>query len=283
MENEINISDDHSKKVPQAALKVALGGGLSLLAGLASQVATAYLFGAGTEMDAFFTALTIPLYLQIVLLGGLPFVVIPAFVNEENSGNEDAAWSLTGTLLWVSCGLLFLIAIACAIFSRGIINLTAPGFGEMKSVLSSQMLTIMMFSVPFIGISSFTSGVQNVRGKYFSPATATAIGSIGNLVILLSLHSHMGPMALAWGNLGAAILQACVTAVPVISHGWKRLLPLSDPRVKEIFKLISPFILFGLITSSRLIFERFFASGLPDGQLSYLGYANKISDRKSVV
>lgn len=278
MENEITTSDDHIKKVPQAALKVALGGGLSLLAGLASQVATAYLFGAGSEMDAFFTALTIPLYLQIVLLGGLPFVVIPAFVNEENSGNEDAAWSLTGTLIWVSCGLLFAIAIACAIFSRGIIDITAPGFGEIKSNLASQMLAIIIFSVPFMGLSSFTSGVQNVRGKYFSPATATAIGSVGNLVILLLLHSKLGPLALAWGSFGSAVLQAGVTAVPVIRHGWKSLLPLGDPRVKEILKLITPFILFGFITSSRLIFERFFASALPDGQISYLGYASKISN-----
>jgi putative peptidoglycan lipid II flippase len=278
MENEIALSDDHTKKVPQAALKVALGGGLSLLAGLASQVATAYLFGAGTEMDAFFTALTIPLYLQIVLLGGLPFVVIPAFVTEENAGNEEAAWSLTGTLIWVSGIFLFLIAFACAIYSRFIIDITAPGFGDSKSELASQMLAIIIFSVPFMGLSSFTSGVQNIRGKFFSPATATAIGSIGNLVILLSLHSTLGPIALAWGSLGSAVLQSCVTAIPVIRHGWNRLMPIGDPRLKEMFKLITPFILFGLITSSRLILERFFASGLPNGQISYLGYANKISN-----
>ena len=278
MENHEPLTEQPTIKVSHAALRVALGGGFSLLAGLASQVVTAYFFGAGSEMDAFFTALTIPLYLQIVLLGGLPFVVIPAFVNEENSGHEEDAWSLTGTLVWFTSGLLIFMAIVCAIFARDIINITAPGFGDEKSVMSAQMLAILIFSVPFMGLSSFTSGVENIRGRYFWPATATAIGSLGNLIVLLVFHSSLGPLSLAWGNLTSAILMACVTTIPVLKHGWKNLLPLNDPRLVEIFKLVTPFILFGLITSSRLILERYFASVLPDGQLSFMGYANKISN-----
>jgi peptidoglycan biosynthesis protein MviN/MurJ (putative lipid II flippase) len=65
-----DLFPEPAKEISRAALKVSIGGGLSLIAGLASQVITAYLFGAGAEMDAFFTASTIPLYLQIVLLGG---------------------------------------------------------------------------------------------------------------------------------------------------------------------------------------------------------------------
>lgn len=278
MENHQNQSEQPIIKVSHAAFRVALGGGLSLLAGLASQVATAFFFGAGSEMDAFFTAMTIPLYLQIVLLGGLPFVIIPAFVNEENSGREDDAWSLTGTLVWFTTGLLFVLAVAGAFFSREIINITAPGFGDQKSALSAHMLEILIFSVPFMGLSSFTSGVENIRGRFFWPATATAIGSLGNLIVLLAFHSSLGPVVLAWGNLASAILMASVTTIPVLRHGWKSPLPLNDPRLVDIFKLVTPFILFGLITSSRLILERYFASVLPDGQLSYMGYANKISN-----
>lgn len=278
MESNSNHSGQQNINVSHAALRVALGGGLSLLAGLASQVATAYFFGAGSEMDAFFTALTIPLYLQIVLLGGLPFVVIPAFVNEENSGHEEDAWALTGTLVWFTGGLLLAMAVVGSVFSSKIIELTAPGFGAEKSEMASHMLSILIFSVPFMGLSSFTSGVENIRGRYFWPAAATAIGSIGNLIILLALHSSLGPIALAWGNLVAAVLLASITTIPVFMHGWKKPLRLNDPRLIEIYKLITPFIFFGLITSSKLIFERYFASVLPDGQLSYLGYANKISN-----
>ena len=36
-------------------------------------------------------------------------------------------------------------------------------------------------------------------------------------------------------------------------------------------------MVFGIFSDSTSIFERFFASDLPDGDLSYIGYANKIS------
>jgi putative peptidoglycan lipid II flippase len=273
-----NSKNSRNNQISHAALLVAIGGFFSLLAGLASQVATAYLFGAGSEMDAFFTALTIPLYLQIVLLGGLPFVVIPAFVSEENAGRKDDAWSLVGTFTWITVAILIIVSVVGAIFSFQIISISAPGFGLEKTNLAAEMLSILMFSVPFIGLASFTSGVENVRERFFWPAAATAIGSIGNLITLIVLHPYLGPMALAWGNLVSAVLQASVTTIPVLVHGWKKTMSLSDPRLVEMLKLISPFIIFGLITSSRLLLERYFASSLPNGQLSFIGYAGKISN-----
>lgn len=267
-----------AKEISRAALRVSIGGGLSLIAGLASQVITAYLFGAGADMDAFFTASTVPLYLQIVLLGGLPFVVVPAFIREESAGHENDAWSLTGTMIYITIIVLMLTAVIGAFLSPQIIAFSAPGFAIQKASLSSQMLSILMFTVPFSGLGTFTSGVENVRGHFFWPATATALGSIGNVLTIVLLHPLIGPMSLAWGNLVSTILFATVTTIPVISHGWKKLMPLNDIRIVEMLKLISPFIFFGLITNSRLLLERYFASMLPDGQLSYIGYAGKISN-----
>lgn len=267
-----------TKEISNAAMKVAMGGVFSLAAGLASQVLTAYLFGAGADMDAYFTSMTIPLYLQIVILGGLPFVVIPAFVREECAGNSDDAWSITGTMA-LSTGLfLLVISIIGSIVSPWIISICAPGFNPSKAELAARMLSIMVFTVPFSGIGSFTSGVENARGRYFWPAAATAIGSLGNVIVLVILTPLVGSSALAYGNLTSAILAALVTIIPTFQHGWKRLLPIRDPRILELFRLIAPFIIFGLVTHSRVIFERFFASTLPDGQLSYMGYANKLSN-----
>ncbi|MHC1785267.1 MAG: murein biosynthesis integral membrane protein MurJ [Anaerolineaceae bacterium] len=278
MQIEITPVKRPETKISHAALLVAVGGAFSLLAGLASQVVSAYFFGAGAEMDAFFTALTIPLYLQIVLLGGLPFVVIPAFVNEQSSGDENDAWSLIGTFIWITIAVLAIVTLIGVLFSYQIIVISAPGFGQEKTLLASQMLAVMMFSVPFMGLATFTSGVENVRERFFWPAAATAVGSLGNLATLVLLYSSIGPMALAWGNLVSAVLQASITTIPVLMHGWKKTMGFNDPRLREMLRLIAPFIIFGMITSSRLLFERYFASALPNGQLSYFGYANKISN-----
>lgn len=265
-------------KSSHAALRVAIGGVFSLLAGLTAQVITAYLFGAGSDMDAFFTAMTIPTYLQFSLLGGLPFVVIPAFIHEETAGREDGAWALAGTFIKIAGGVLFVVTLIGALGASQIIDIMAPGFGESKSHLASQMLSILMFTIPFLGLGSFTCGIENVRGRFFWPASATAIGSVGNFLTLLFLKPLVGPVALAWGALVSAILYGCVTTIPVLRHGWKKTLRLKDPRVVEMIKLIAPFIFFGLITQVKSLLERYLASSLPDGDLSYIGYANKISN-----
>lgn len=272
--NKADVSSNDT--VARSAFKVMLGGLFGLIAGVSSQVAVASIFGAGAEMDAFLTALGVPLYLQAVLLAGLPFVFVPVFVQEKMAGREDDAWALAGTFFWLTGGILAVVAIGGSLFAREIIDLSAPGLSLAKADLAARMLAVLMFTVPLTGLGTLTQGIQHCRDRFFWPAVAPAVGSLGNMIILLVLYRPMGPLALAWGYLAIAALPACVTVVPVLRHGWKRLMPLSDGQVHEMAKLIAPFVFFGIVTRSAPLFERYFASGLPDGDFSYLGYAHKI-------
>lgn len=278
MAPEINKKDTPSNNfVARSAFKVALGSLLTLIAGFGLQVTIAYHFGPGAEMDAFLTALAVPLFLQAVLLTGLPFVLIPAFVQHEVEGREDEAWALAGTFFWLVAGILAVVAIGSSLFAQEIISLSAPGLNPGKSALTASMLSILMFTVPMNGLAILTVGIQNARHNFFWPAVAPAIGSLGNLMLLLVLYQRIGPMVLAWGYLAATALIASVTVVPVLRHGWKRLIPLNDSQMHEMARLTAPFIIFGVLGSCIPLLERYFASSLPDGELSYLDYAFRIS------
>ena len=264
--------------VARSAFKVTLGGLFRLIAGISKQAIIAYIFGAGIEMDAYLTAFVIPIYLRTVLLTGLSYVLVPAFIQLETAEREDDAWALVGTFFWLTGGLLTVIAIGGSLFAADIIALAAPGLSPGKADLAARMLAVLMFSVPLAGLGSLTRGIQNARNHFFWPATSTGIGAIGNVMVLLVLYRSAGPLSLAWGYLVAAALQACVTLIPVLRHGWTRLMSLRDSRVHEMVRLMLPFVFFGLLTYSTSLFERYYASGLPDGDLSYLGYASKISE-----
>jgi putative peptidoglycan lipid II flippase len=263
--------------VTASAFKVMLGGMFTLLAGLASQIVVASIFGAGAEMDAFLTAWAVPYYFQLVLTSWMPFVIVPAFVQQQESNSEDTAWALVGTFTWLTVGILTLLSLIVVFIAPTIINLVAPGLSPYKADLSTKMLYILVFTVPLSGLNILSTGIQNTRGRFFWPSIAPAIGSISNLLAVMLLHQRIGPVALAWGNLASVALSALVPVVPMLRHGWKRLVPLKDQMIRELVHLMLPFILFGVLTSSVSLFERFFASGLPDGDLSYLGYAGKIS------
>jgi putative peptidoglycan lipid II flippase len=254
-----------------------LGGLVSFLASLASGMVLAALFGAGSEMDAYLTAQVIPVYIQAVLLTGLPFVFVPAFVEASEAGSEEDAWAMAGTFFWLLGGGLLVVSLAVSLLAPSIIALSAPGLSPAKAELSARMLSVLAFAVPFTGLGSLTSGIQNARDRFFFPSLGGALGAVGNLLTLLLLYRLVGPMALAWAFVVSQVLRASVTVVPVLRHGWGRLMSLRDSRLPELAKLMAPFILFGIVLRSTSLVERFFASSLPDGDLSYIGYATKVS------
>lgn len=264
-----------NKSIARSAFKVSLGSFFGLTAGLVSQTLLAYLFGAGQEMDAFLTALVVPAYLQGVLLASLSFVFIPAFIEYTEAGREEDAWALVGTFFWLIGGLLLAIAILIALFASTIVDLIAPDLTPAKAELAAQMLSLLILTLPINGFGIFTASVQNARDRFFWSTARSALNSIGNIIALLILYPQIGAIALAWGYIAAELSSASVTTIPVLRHGWTKLTPLSDKRVLEMFRLLAPLVFIGILTRVTPVFERYFASGLPDGALSSLGYATR--------
>lgn len=269
--------ENGNSSVTRPASKVMFGGILSLLGGLVSNVVIAAVFGAKADMDAYLTALVIPTYVQLVFYSSLSFVLVPAFIEAEAKKEEDDAWTLVGTFFWLTLIILLGLSVVCSLFSAQIISLTAPGFQEDKAKLASQMLAVLMFTTPFIGLGTLTAGIQNARRRFFWPSVAPAFGAFGNMIALLSLYPVIDSMALAWGFFTSTVIQAGFTILPLVFHGWKKIFPITDHRVVGVMKLMVPLILIGMLTSFTPVAERYFSSGLQDGQISYMGYVSKIS------
>ncbi|MBL8062679.1 MAG: hypothetical protein JNK32_06645 [Anaerolineales bacterium] len=273
-----NATVSDTSSITRPASRAMFGGILALAGGLVSNIIVAYIYGAGSSMDAYLTALVIPSYIQIVFFSSLAFVVIPVFIEAESRKQNEDAWALVGTFFWITTSILLLISVMGFVFSRQIIEIVAPGFQNQKALLASHMLAVLIFSTPFTGLSILTVGIQNARHHFFWPSVAPAFGFLVNIITLLVLSRFVGPMTLCWGYLLSTVTQAGFSIVPVVSHGWKKLLPLTDERVRNIGKAMMPLILFGLFTCISPVAIRYFSSGLPDGQIAYMGYANKISN-----
>lgn len=263
--------------ITKPASKIMLGSILSLIGGLVSNVIIAAIFGARADMDAYLTAMVIPTYLEMIFYGSLAFILVPAFIEAEAKNNEEKAWSLVGTFFWLTTIVLLGASTTGAIFSSQIISITAPGFQEGKARLAAQMLSVLMFSTPLMGLGVLSVGIQNARHRFFWPSVAPAFGAFVNMIILLIFYPILGSMALPWGFLGSTVIQAAFATIPLLAHGWKRLIPLTDPEVRRVLKLMLPLIFFGVLSCSSPVADRYFSSVLPDGQVSYMGYASKIT------
>lgn len=265
------------RNITKAANRVTIGSLFGLVAGLVTQVIVASYFGASQENDAFLTALTIPLYLQSVLLSGLSFVFIPTFVKDVTAGREEDAWALVGAYFWIIGLVLLPIAVTIAWLAPTAVLWLAPGYTSGKLEMTARMLAILIFTVPLSGYSIFTGAIENARERFFWPAARSAVGALANVMTVILLYRSIGGMALAWGYGVGILMEASITTFPVLRHGWQRVEPFGSKRVRDTAKLVAPLILFGIFSRITPVFERYFASGLPDGALSYLGYAAKLA------
>lgn len=272
-----------STNYSKSAFVVSVGSILSFGVGTATQIVIASIFGASREMDAYFTAIVLPTFFSGVITTGLNFVLIPAIIREQEYGRNQDARKLVSTVLVTIFTILVLITIIIEVNSNQIIKLYAPGMEPDSQLLSASILRIQILALPFMGIGSLAGGVQNSYDSFFRPAIAPAVGSILNLVIVLISNKYIGVYSLALGGISSIMVISLINLLPVLLTHKLEFLPLMDVRIIKLWILMIPFVLFGIIQRSSPVIERYFASGLSDGQLSYLGYSSKITNVMKVL
>ena len=261
----------------RSSLLVSVGSIATLVFGFAAQTLIAFYFGAGGQMDAFMSAFVIPSYLQGLLFIGLPFVLVPLFTRERTLGSAGNAWGIVGTLFGLVAGVTLIISICGTLFAEKIVTVSAPGLSPDNLSLAASMLRILAFCLPAAALGTLASGVQNARGSFLWPALAQAVGILGNISVVAIGHRALGAMSLAWGALLAALIQGAVTTVPMLRAFDGRMVPLNDSRVLKLLRLMAPVVILGVPGRAIPVLERFFASHMPPGSVSYLGYAARLA------
>ena len=85
-------------------------------------------FGAGSELDVYYAAFTVPDFIALILIfGAIAAAVIPIFSSYFRK-DEGEAWKYVSTLLNVFLGFLIIVCLILIIFTPAIISITAPGF-----------------------------------------------------------------------------------------------------------------------------------------------------------
>lgn len=264
------------------AIIVTSGTVLVTLIGYATQLALAYLFGATGQTDAYIAASTIPTLLTTVFLGALRFTFIPSFIEQtHHAENEDWAWETASSVIGLSSGLFIIIAFIGIAISPQLIEITNPGFldNSEQLFLTADLLRILWVSVIFSGTSAMFSSIWLANENFFFPTLATIVNSSVILVTTLALGRTIGIYSIAFGTLIGGIIKFILLSGPLIVRKRIRLLAFHlyfSEEVKKVYKLMIPLVLGALVYKSSPLVERFYASSLGEGSISYLGYGFKL-------
>ncbi|OPY63410.1 MAG: putative peptidoglycan biosynthesis protein MurJ [Pelotomaculum sp. PtaU1.Bin065] len=264
--------------VARAAIVLVLFNVASKLTALVREMVIARQFGTTAVMDAYLVAFSLPSVLFYLFTGALATVVVPIYSEYAAAGREREAWGLFGTFFHV---LLLLLAVATALgllLAPWLVKLLAPDFpGDTLSLAAS--LTRWMFPfLIFSGLSALFSGLLNARNIFAITALNGPLSNLAVIIAVLVLSSQWGIYGMALGVLagGAAGMVVQLPALRRAGFSFRPGVALNHPDLKRIFKLVLPITLGFSISETYILIDRYLASGLAEGSISALNYANRL-------
>ena len=258
---------------------------LSKIAGFLRDIIVANYYGASIVSDAYFYAYQIPA-LAIVILGGMggPFhsatvSVFSKIINNFNSKPQPEVKKLFNTYETFSILIFGIIALICFFFPQEVMNVIISQAPQDLSELAAQHLKIMSPVILVGALLGLYYGILVTYNKFLLPNIAPSMLSFGVIATLLISRGDGTGYYLALGTTIGALLQLLLQAPVVMKLGYT-FKPCFDffhnKNFNDILELLMPAFLSSTIGQIGIYVDIFFASGLPAGQWTAYGYANRI-------
>ncbi len=253
---------------------------ITQLLGLARGMVNYQVFGTTAEMDSFNAANRVTELLFNLMAGGaLGSAFIPTFTGLLAREQHQTAWKLASAianlLLLVLTGVSLLAAIFAPQIVRDVLFLLSPGEAPGQEQLTVFLLRIMLPSVIIFGLSGLVMGILNAHQKFWLPAIAPAMYSIGQILGVLLLPEGLGITRLAIGALAGSLLHLLIQLPHLLrlNGRYSALLGLRMGEVREVAGLMGPRILGVAVVQINFIVNTIIGLSLPEGSVSALSLA----------
>jgi putative peptidoglycan lipid II flippase len=247
---------------------------LNLLASFLNQAMLAYFFGAGRSMDALLISGALPFAILNLAIGDLSYTLIPLLMRYEKTGEQRR---VSGACFTVVALMALGVALLGALGHRSILRLsTAASMPAATFELAASMAPTIWIIVGLTILGSFLTGIHHYRRSFFYPAMTLALPYLGMIAGGLLGASRFGIFAVVVGWAVATLLRDLALyrflVPPRVRFYW-------DPGHPAIAKLLRSSCVLGisLLPFAVLpVIDTFWASRLPVGSISYLGYSTRI-------
>jgi len=244
---------------------------LGLISSLLLQMTIAHFFGAGWQTDAYLVAYTIPILVTTLFGEPLGLAMLP-MMNRVKAARDNEFVRRFVMGIFVSLVLVLMAVMTLLLVgSRWLVRASAPGFSAEQTALSVWMFRVFMLAAGFSILATFLQYLyyfeNSVVWAYFPTfvPTWTIIGCI------LLFADVVGIKIIALGALVGSGLQ-CAALGPVLL----RYLGVTPTFTRDILRTYKNAILiaFSMVPMWAIPFvDRYLASGMPEGSISYLGYS----------
>ncbi len=235
----------------------------------------AHQFGAGTELDLYYTAFRIPDLLYVLFASTLSVYVLIPFVAERISGTDAArARVLLSQIFSLFLIVYAVLALLIAYMAPEIVQMFFPGFESEQGALV-MLMRILLIQPFLLGISSLLGVITQFGHRFVLYALSPLIYNVGIIFGVLVLYPYLGITGLVWGViLGALghlliqlpfVFQSELAPRFTTTFVWKEIREVLQTSVPRALTLsLHQFVLLGLVA---------FAGVMVSGSVSVFQFA----------
>jgi putative peptidoglycan lipid II flippase len=245
---------------------------------------TAFL-GATPVSDAFIIAFKFPnFFRRLFAEGAFNASFVPIFSGIFTNQGLQPALQFAEYALALLISMLIGITLLAELFMPQIIAVLAPGFLD-DAEQFSQVVNFARITFPylfFISLTALYSGVLNSLDHFSAPAAAPILLNFCLISALLLYGTSTGTngYALSTAVSIAGVMQ--LTWLILYARAQSIRLKLKKPKLtsetKQLLIKMAPIALSGGVFQINIMIDTLLASFLPDGSISYLYFADRLSE-----
>ena len=248
--------------------------------GFIEKLVIARFFGTGDTADVYFAVTGIVLSLVWLVRELVSPALLPTFTETLRRGPVHSEALFRRAFLSVAAGAALLMLLLVA-FHRPLIRILLPGFAGAKQQMASELLCMLGPAVLVLSLTMVSCTVLNARKQFMRAALPEALYKLAVVLGLLVLIPSLGILSLAWimtlAGLGCLFLQ--MASIPQCRALLRKPAgTAASDAFHRMLLLMGPLVVGVLFSHVNGLIDNVLASMLPDGQLSYLGYAKKLID-----
>jgi putative peptidoglycan lipid II flippase len=272
-----NKSDTKHYIFKNASITATLAG-FGVASGLILDALILSTFGMGSQTDAFFTALTVPLIITNVFSIQGPKVLIPVFSEYFSRNDQVHAWELLRNLVTTALCMLAVISLVGMALSGVFVPLQIPGLESQTISLAVRLSRILFGLVLCQGLASILQSVLYAQHCYLIASAGKLVSNALTISMIVLFQGHFGIQAVVAGMLLGGCVQVIALALALSTYGFRYywLLKPTDPKLREIVRSFRYPLAGHILGESGVILQNVLGSFLGSGSITVMRYASRI-------
>lgn len=268
----------NKRKAFSIALLITFANILGKTLGFIRDILISYYYGASELTDAIFLAMSIPLLILGVFTSSTDSAIIPQYNRISKSMGKCAADEYFSSVVNIILCIAFVISMIILIYPSIIISIFAPGFNMLQKEYAIHFLRIFSFFGFMHIFYCFFSTYNTIYAKVLPRAI---LSFTTNLLVVVALLIYPDPdmLMLSTAYLIGNILSAVIPIISALKNGYKHNIGIRyNEEVKKFAVIFFPIMGNALLSSLNIFVDKFIASSMETGSISYINYASRLTN-----